>query len=53
MRVRKIQLSDLSASQAYKIRLLREALEQVMGHRVEAMTLSYAADGSPENRPVK
>jgi len=50
MRVQKIQLSDLSADQAYKIRLIQEALEQLVGHRVEAITVSYAADGSPRLR---
>ena len=32
VRVKKIQLSDLSTDQVYKIRLLREALEQLVGH---------------------
>src|SRR3989449_10685100 len=36
MRVRKILLTDLSERQAYKIRLLREALEQLVGHYLDA-----------------
>ena len=40
MKVRKVQLSDLTESQAHKLRLLKAALEQVMGHEVQTMTLS-------------
>ena len=39
MKVRKVQLSDLTESQAHKLRLLKAALEQVMGHEVQTMTL--------------
>src|SRR6266478_9797331 len=39
-----------STDQVYKIRLLREALEQMVGHPLEALTLSYADNGSPRLR---
>src|SRR2546427_11861904 len=50
MKVRKVQLSDLTESQAHKLRLLKAALEQVMGHEVQTMTLSYTDSGSPRLR---
>jgi len=50
MKVRKVQLSDLTESQAHKLRLLKAALEQVMGHEVQTMTLSDTDSGSPRLR---
>ncbi len=34
----------------HKLRLLKAALEQVMGHEVQTMTLSYTDSGSPRLR---
>ena len=46
MKVRRVALTDLTESQAHKLRLLKVALEQVMGHEVQTMTLSYTDSGS-------
>jgi len=50
MKVRRVALTDLTESQAHKLRLLKAALEQVMGHEVQTMTLSYTDSGSPRLR---
>src|SRR6266478_2683618 len=50
MKVRRVALTDLTESQAHKLRLLKAALEQVMGHEVQTMTLSYTDNGSPRLR---
>src|SRR2546428_5154034 len=50
MKVRRVALTDLTESQAHKLRLLKAALEQVMGHEVQTMTLSYPDSGSPRLR---
>ena len=50
MKVRRVALTDLTESQAHKLRLLKAALEQVMGHEVQTLTLSYTDSGSPRLR---